>query len=160
MRGLDYYTRTLFEFECERLGAQSGIGGGGRYDGLIEQLGGPSTPGCGWALGVDRIALALEQQEGTAEDVAEQRDGVFVVAEEDGRERALALVTELRRAGIPADLDLAGRALKGQMKQADRVGARYALILAGDAKATLRDMSSGEEREIDPATLVETLSSP
>src|SRR3954463_7076671 len=62
VRGLDYYTRTVFEFECERLGAQSGIGGGGRYDGLIEQLGGPATPGCGWAFGVDRIALALEQQ--------------------------------------------------------------------------------------------------
>src|SRR3954452_991410 len=62
VRGLDYYTRTVFEFDCERLGAQSGIGGGGRYDGLIEQLGGQSTPGCGWALGVDRVALALEQQ--------------------------------------------------------------------------------------------------
>jgi histidyl-tRNA synthetase len=161
VRGLDYYTRTLFEFECERLGAQSGIGGGGRYDGLIEQLGGPATPGCGWALGVDRIALALEQEEGAAAAEAdEQRDGVFVVAEDSGREQALTLVTELRRTGIPADLDLAGRAHKGQMKQADRVGARYALILGGDGKATLRDMSSGEEREVDPATLVETLSSP
>jgi histidyl-tRNA synthetase len=160
VRGLDYYTRTVFEFECRRLGAQSGIGGGGRYDGLIEQLGGPPTPGCGWALGVDRIALALEPEGGAAEGAGEQRDGVFVVAEEDGRERALALVTELRRAGIAADLDLADRSAKGQMKQADRVGARHALILSGDAKATLRDMTSGEEREIDPATLVETLSSP
>jgi histidyl-tRNA synthetase len=160
VRGLDYYTRTLFEFECESLGAQSGIGGGGRYDGLIEQLGGPPTPGCGWALGVDRIALALEQQAGDEAGAEEPRDGVFIVAEEVDRQRALALVTELRRAGIRADLDLAGRAQKGQMKQADRVGARYALILGGDAKATLRDMDSGEEREIDPATLVETLSSP
>jgi histidyl-tRNA synthetase len=160
VRGLDYYTRTVFEFECERLGAQSGIGGGGRYDGLIEQLGGPPTPGCGWALGVDRIGLALEQQQGTAGEADEKRDGVFIVAEEVGRQRALALATELRRAGIPADLDLAGRAIKGQMKQADRVGARYALILFGDAKATLRDMTSGEEREVDPTTLVETLSSP
>jgi histidyl-tRNA synthetase len=161
VRGLDYYTRTVFEFECDRLGAQSGIGGGGRYDGLIEQLGGPPTPGCGWALGVDRIALALEPDgEVSGEGADEARDGVFVVAEDDGRERALALVTELRRAGIAADLDLAGRAIKGQMKQADRVGARYALFLSGEAKANLRDMSSGEEREIDPATLVETLSSP
>jgi histidyl-tRNA synthetase len=161
VRGLDYYTRTLFEFECESLGAQSGIGGGGRYDGLIEQLGGPPTPGCGWALGLDRIALALEQQAGESGAGADEgREGVFIVAEEVGRQRALALVTELRRAGIPADLDLAGRAAKGQMKQADRVGARYALILSGDSKATLRDMSSGEEREIDPATLVETLSAP
>ena len=159
VRGLDYYTRTLFEFECKHLGAQSGIGGGGRYDGLIELIGGPPTPGCGWALGVDRIALALEAQEDAAEGET-SREGVFVVAEEDGRDAALALVTELRRAGMTADLDLAGRATKGQMKQADRVGARYALILSRDAKATLRDMDSGEEREVDPATLVETLSSP
>jgi histidyl-tRNA synthetase len=156
VRGLDYYTRTVFEFECDRLGAQSGIGGGGRYDGLIEQLGGPPTPACGWALGVDRIALALE-----GGDLGEtERDGVFVVAEEDDRDSALALVTELRRAGIHADLDLAGRTVKGQMKQADRVGARHALILGGDGKAKLRDMSSGEEREVDPATVAETLSSP
>jgi histidyl-tRNA synthetase len=156
VRGLDYYTRTVFEFDCERLGAQSGIGGGGRYDGLIELIGGPPTAACGWALGVDRIALALE-----ATDEAERgRDGVFVVAEGDHRDSALALVTELRRAGIRADLDLGDRAVKGQMKQADRIGARHALILGGDGKATLRDMSSGEERQIDPATVAETLSSP
>ncbi len=159
VRGLDYYTRTLFEFECDRLGAQSGIGGGGRYDGLIELLGGPPTPGCGWALGVDRIALALEDQAGAGDAEQKERDGVFIVADDDGRNAALALVTELRRKGIPADLDLAGRATKGQMKQADRVGARYALILSGEANATLRDMDSGEERQVDPATLVETLSS-
>ena len=158
VRGLDYYTRTVFEFDCERLGAQSGIGGGGRYDGLIEQLGGPPTPGCGWALGIDRIALALDQQSGA--DAEQERRGAFVVADDDDRQRALVLVTELRRAGIRADLDLAGRAMKGQMKQADRFGARHAVILGDDAKATLRDMTSGEEREVDPATLVETLSSP
>ena len=158
VRGLDYYTRTVFEFDCESLGAQSGIGGGGRYDGLIEQLGGPPTPGCGWALGVDRIALALA--DGAARGPEEPRQGVFVVAGDDRRDTALALVTELRRAGIPADLDLAGRGTKGQMKQADRIGAHYALILSEEAKATLRDMGSGEERQVDPATLVETLSSP
>ena len=148
VRGLDYYTRTVFEFECDRLGAQSGIGGGGRYDGLIEQLGGPPTPGCGWALGVDRIALALEDRR-----PAEEPDSATGSSSSPGTRtatRALALVTELRRAGIPADLDLAGRATKGQMKQADRVGARYALILAEDGRATLRDMDSGEEREVDP----------
>ncbi|HEY7268111.1 MAG TPA: histidine--tRNA ligase [Solirubrobacterales bacterium] len=154
VRGLDYYTRTVFEFDCERLGAQSGIGGGGRYDGLVELIGGPPTPANGWALGVDRIALALEQSE--AEEP--ERDGVFVVAADDDRDTALALVTELRRAGLDADLDLAGRATKGQMKQADRVGARYALIL-GDGGATLRDMTSGTERQVDTATVVETLSS-
>ncbi|HEX6585859.1 MAG TPA: histidine--tRNA ligase [Solirubrobacterales bacterium] len=150
VRGLDYYTRTVFEFECERLGAQSGIGGGGRYDGLIEQLGGASTPGCGWAIGVERIALALGEQKPQA------GADVFVVAEGEERERALALVSELRRAGLVADLDLADRAVKGQMKQADRVGARYALILAGEA-ATLRDMGSGKEREIDLARVAEEI---
>jgi histidyl-tRNA synthetase len=161
VRGLDYYTRTVFEFECERLGAQSGIGGGGRYDGLIEQLGGPPTPGCGWALGVDRIAIALEPQDVAAgEGVEPEREGVFVVADDADREAALSLVTELRRAGLTADLDLAERAIKGQMRQADRVRARYALILSGDGQATLRDMSSGEEREVDPAKVAETLSAP
>jgi histidyl-tRNA synthetase len=155
VRGLDYYTRTVFEFECERLGAQSGIGGGGRYDGLIEQLDGPATPACGWALGVDRIALALEDTEAAGPD--RDRDGVFVVAEEQGRQAALAVVTELRRAGLRAELDLGGRATKGQMKQADRVGARHALILAGSGEATLRDMVSGDERQIDPSRAAQEL---
>jgi histidyl-tRNA synthetase len=101
VRGLDYYTRTVFEFECERLGAQSGVGGGGRYDGLIEQLGGQSTPACGWAIGIERIALALGDEE------AVPGADVFIVAEGDARERALALATELRRGGLAADLDLA-----------------------------------------------------
>src|SRR3954453_19552803 len=92
VRGLDYYTRTVFEFECDRLGAQSGIGGGGRYDGLIELLGGPPPPACGWAIGVDRIALALDPVEGEKGSYAEKaRDGVFVVAEDDDRTAALAL---------------------------------------------------------------------
>ncbi len=152
VRGLDYYTRTVFEFECERLGAQSGVGGGGRYDGLVEQLGGPPTPAIGWAIGIERVALAL------GEEAEEPSTLVFIVAEGDGRERAMSIATELRRAGLAADLDLADRAVKGQMKQADRLGARYALIL-GDDGATLRDMGSGEEREIDPAKVAEQLAS-
>src|SRR5919106_440695 len=158
VRGLDYYTRTVFEFESGRLGAQSALGGGGRYDGLVELLGGAPTPACGWALGIDRIALALEGQEG--DQAARERDGVFVVAEADDRDGALALVIELRRAGVAADLNLGDRAIKGQMRQADRAGARYALILPSDGKATLRDMTSGEEREIDAESVVETLSAP
>jgi len=150
VRGLDYYTRTVFEFECERLGAQSGIGGGGRYDGLIEQLGGPATPANGWALGIERVALALGEQP------PEAAPDVFIVAADGERERALALATELRRAGRAADLDLGGRALKGQMKHADRIGARYALILDG-SKATLREMESGSEREVDPGSVADEL---
>jgi histidyl-tRNA synthetase len=151
VRGLDYYTRTVFEFECDRLGAQAGIGGGGRYDGLIEQLGGQPTPANGWALGVERVALALGEagEAGVAQ--------VFIVAGDGARERALALATELRRAGLAADLDLGGRAIKGQMKQADRSGAGYALILEDDAPPVLRDMRSGEQREVEPGRLAEEL---
>jgi histidyl-tRNA synthetase len=151
VRGLDYYTRTVFEFECERLGAQAGVGGGGRYDGLIEQLGGRPTPACGWAAGVERIALALGEEAG---EVSIQ---VFIVADGEARERAMAMATELRRAGLAADLDLADRAVKGQMKQADRAGARHALILEGDSAPILRDMESGGQREIDPARLAEEI---
>jgi histidyl-tRNA synthetase len=150
VRGLDYYTRTVFELHCDRLGAQSQIGGGGRYDALIEQLGGPATPAIGWALGVDRTALALGEVEPPA------REGVFIVADEDSRERALALAIELRRAGDVADLDLADRSLKGQMKQADRSGARHAVILEGEG-AKLRDLESGEQREVELDRLAEEL---
>ena len=147
VRGLDYYTRTVFELHCDRLGAQSQIGGGGRYDGLIEQLGGPATPAIGWAIGIERVALAL------AEPESPQRVDVFIVAGEEDRERALALATELRRAGVAADLDLAGRSHKGQMKQADRSGAGRVVLLEG-GRARVRDFGSGEEREADPSSLV------
>jgi histidyl-tRNA synthetase len=151
VRGLDYYTRTVFEFTCDRLGAQSGIGGGGRYDGLVEQLGGPATPANGWAAGVERIVLALDEAEPTPD-----RD-VFVAASEGQRGQALALVTALRRAGLRAELDLAGRSMKGQMRQADRVGARHAVILDEDGGVALRDMSSGEQRQVDPGRVAEEL---
>jgi histidyl-tRNA synthetase len=152
VRGLDYYTRTIFSFVCEGLGAQSEVGGGGRYDGLIEQLGGPATPAIGWATGVERIMLALgEAEEETA------RDAFLAVADPDQRRRALALAGELRRAGLSAELDLAGRGLKGQLKHADRIGARRVLILEADGSAQLRDMGSGEQRPVDPADLVEEI---
>jgi histidyl-tRNA synthetase len=151
VRGLDYYTRTVFEFMCDRLGAQSGIGGGGRYDGLIEQLGGSPTPGSGWAVGVERIILALGEPE------AERSSDVFVAAADGQRERALTIVTELRHTGLRAELDLAGRGMKGQMKQADRVGARHAVILDKDGAATLRDMRTGDQREVDPSRVAEEI---
>jgi histidyl-tRNA synthetase len=153
VRGLDYYTRTIFEFTCDRLGAQSGVAGGGRYDGLVELLGGPPTPAIGWAAGIERILLAL----GEAEE-AEQRDVFVAAAEDDQRARALALVIELRNAGLSAELDLARRSLKGQLKQADRIGAQKALILELGGQAQLRDMRTGEQRAIDPARAVEEIS--
>jgi histidyl-tRNA synthetase len=151
VRGLDYYTRTVFEFHSERLGAQSQVAGGGRYDGLIELLGGPGTPASGWAAGVERILLALD-----AEDEPTHRD-VFIAAEGDQRERALALATELRHAGLRAELDLGDRGLKGQMRHADRLGAAHAVILDGEGGAQLRDMRSGEQRDIELASVVEEL---
>ena len=150
VRGLDYYNRTVFEFTCDRLGAQSGLGGGGRYDGLVELLGGPPTPAVGWAAGIERILLAL------ATPPDPEPIDVFVVAGED-RARAFALVGELREAGLAADLDLAGRSFKGQMKQADRSRAAHAVILEPDGTAKLRDMSSGDQREIEPAAIVAAL---
>lgn len=152
VRGLDYYTRTIFSFVCEGLGAQSEVGGGGRYDGLIEQLGGPPTPAIGWAAGVERILLALGEQ-------AEQpgRDAFLAVADAEQRPRALALANELRHAGLTAELDLAGRGLKGQLKHADRIGARNVVILEADGGAQLRDMASGEQEPVDPAGLVEAI---
>jgi histidyl-tRNA synthetase len=151
VRGLDYYTRTVFEFHCGRLGAQSQVAGGGRYDGLIELLGGPPTPANGWAAGVERILLAI----GAGDE--ERPQDVFVAADDAQRERALAAVTELRRAGLRADLDLAGRSMKGQMRQADRGGASHAVILEEGGGVQLRDMRSGEQREVDLARIAEEL---
>ena len=150
VRGLDYYNRTVFEFTCDRLGAQSGLGGGGRYDGLVELLGGPATPAVGWAAGVERILLAMKTR-----PEPEPID-VFVVTGGD-RAAASALVRRLRDAGLAADLDLAERSFKGQMKQADRSGARHAVILEGDGTAKLRDMSSGDQRDVDPGAIAAEL---
>jgi len=151
VRGLDYYTRTIFSFVCDRLGAQSEIGGGGRYDGLVEQLGGKPTPAVGWAAGIERIALALDESvEATGRDV------FLAVADPERRPQALTLVGELRRAGLSAELDLAGRGLKGQLKHADRIGARQVAILDADG-AQLRDMSSGEQRPVEVGNLLEEI---
>ena len=151
VRGLDYYTRTVFEFTSDELGAQSALGGGGRYDGLVAELGGPETPGVGFAAGIERILLALQAEP------AEPAIDVFVVSGEGERDAAFALVTELRQGGLRAELDLAGRSAKGQMKQADRLGAARAVILDGDT-ATVRDMETGDQQELDRAGAVAALS--
>jgi histidyl-tRNA synthetase len=152
VRGLDYYTRTIFSFVCDRLGAQSEIGGGGRYDGLVEQLGGPATPAVGFAAGIERILLALDE-----EVPSPGRDAFVAFADPSQRERAMALAVELRHAGLSAEVDLAGRNLKGQFKHADRIGARRVLILEADGSAKLRDMQSGEQRDADPGNLVDEM---
>ena len=152
VRGLDYYTRTIFSFVCDALGAQSEIGGGGRYDGLIEQLGGAPTPAVGFAAGIERILLALDE-----EAPATGRDAFVAIADPSQRERAMALAVELRHAGLSAEVDLAGRSLKSQLKHANRLGARRVLILEADGSAQLRDMSTGEQRPADPGKLLDEM---
>lgn len=160
VRGLDYYTRTTFEFLHDGLGAQSAVGGGGRYDGLSESIGGPALPGVGWALGVDRTVLALD-----AENVAAATPPtcqVFAVPLGGAaRDTLFGLVTALRRAGVAADLAYGERGLKGAMKAADRSGASHALI-AGDRDldegvVQLKDLGSGEQKPVELEAVVPTL---
>jgi histidyl-tRNA synthetase len=149
VRGLDYYTRTVFEFTSDALGAQSGVGGGGRYDGLIEQIGGPPTPGMGWAAGVERMLLASPPP-----PVAPPPLTLYVAyAKPELRGDAFRLAADARRAGHPARVELGGRSLKGQLKQADRAGARYVAIL-GDEGTALKDMETGEQREVEAGTVM------
>lgn len=148
VRGLDYYTRTAFEFVAGGLGSQNAVGGGGRYDGLAELLGGPQVPGIGFALGLDRILLSL----GADSDI-EGPVVAYVVALGDGAQKAaLPLVTSLRAAGIGCDLDHLGRGMKGQMKDADRSGARFAVIIGDDeltaGEATVKTLRSGEQERV------------
>jgi histidyl-tRNA synthetase len=148
VRGLDYYTRTTFEFQHDGLGAQSAVGGGGRYDGLSEDVGGPPMPGVGWALGVDRTVLAL-RAEGVAPGATGRCDVFAVPLGAAAKGRLLVVVAALRAAGIRADLAYGDRGLKGAMKAADRSGARLAVVL-GDrdieaGEAQLKDLASGEQ---------------
>lgn len=165
VRGLDYYTRTTYEFDHPLLGAQSGIGGGGRYDGLSEDIGGPPLPGIGFGLGLDRTVLALEaesQEDGAAAFTTGPRCEAFGVALGDAAERRMfALVDELRRAGIAADMAFGGKRLKGAMKDADRSGARYAVILGerdiADGVAQVKDLAEGEQTAVPLTGIVTTL---
>lgn len=149
VRGLDYYTRTVFEFPSRSLGFA--LGGGGRYDGLVEEMGGSPTPGLGFGLGMDRIMLALE--EGKVEFPEEDRCEVYIAAMGDKAQvKALELVDRLHRCGIIADCDICGRGLKAQMKYAGKIGAKFSMVLGEDelssGSAVLKDMSSGETRKV------------
>ena len=138
VRGLDYYTKTTFEFVHDGLGAQSGIGGGGRYDGLMAQIGGPDLSGIGYGLGVDRAVLALEA-EGVELEGADRRVDVFGIAiGDEARTTMSKLIDELRAAGVSADMSYGQRGLKGSMKGADRAGAKFALVLGE------RELEAGE----------------
>ncbi|GHH75702.1 histidine--tRNA ligase [Streptomyces sulfonofaciens] len=160
VRGLDYYTRTTFEFVHDGLGSQSAVGGGGRYDGLSEMLGGPALPSVGWALGVDRTVLAL-RAEGVALDIPAATSVFAVPLGEEARRELFAKVTELRKAGVAADFAFGGRGLKGAMKAANRSGARFALVAGerdlAEGVVQLKEMESGEQRPVALAAVVDEL---
>jgi histidyl-tRNA synthetase len=142
VRGLDYYTRTVFEFTSDALGAQSGVGGGGRYDLLIEQLGGPPTPGVGWAAGIERILLASGAQS------EEQSPDVYVAHTPTATKDAFRLARDLFRLGASVELEHAGRSMKGQMKHAGRIGAEVVVVLDDDG------IRVSDERTSDVETAV------
>jgi histidyl-tRNA synthetase len=139
VRGLDYYTRTVFEFESPRLGAQSALGGGGRYDLLVEELGGPPTPANGWAAGIERILLAAGEEE-----AAEDSRVYVALAKPDAAREGFRLARRLREEGFRVEIEQAGRSLRGQLRQADRIGARSTVIV-GDG-IDVKDMESGAQR--------------
>jgi histidyl-tRNA synthetase len=134
VRGLDYYTRTTFEFKDDAIGAQDTICGGGRYDGLIEEIGGAPTPGIGFGAGVERLILSLGDEERDAPNV----DVFFVCHESADRARVMPLMAELRRRGLRADMDYGGRSQKGQLSQAGRLRAGWTVLVDG-GQATVRE---------------------
>jgi histidyl-tRNA synthetase len=156
VRGLDYYMRTTYEFDHALLGAQSGIGGGGRYDGLSEDIGGPPLPGIGFAVGLDRIVLAIEAERGAAAAATAVGCQVFGVAlGDEAHADVLMLITALRRAGARADMAFGSRGLKGAMKAADRSGARYAVLIGAEeqkaATVRIKDLESGDQQDVAAA---------
>jgi histidyl-tRNA synthetase len=150
VRGLDYYSRTAFEIQSEKLGAQSQVCGGGRYDGLVQELGGPAVPAVGWALGLERLAIVLEQTKGPA--VEPGPDAYLVAMGDEAKRAVLALARDLRRAGVRCDLSFAGGSFGKQFKAADRRGARFAVVLGEDeirkGTVSVKDLKSGEQEEV------------
>lgn len=158
VRGLDYYTRTTFEIQTERLGAQNAVAGGGRYDGLVKLLGGPAYPAIGFAVGMERVIALLKE----LSPCAQQSPDLFVAAlGETAQKMSFMWIQELRRAGLAAEMDYASRGLKAQLKYADRLGAKKVLMIGENelksGKVVLRDMSSGAQEEIDLDGLAEKL---
>ena len=156
VRGLDYYTRTTFEVLAGQIGAQNAVLGGGRYDGLVKQLGGPDRVGIGFAAGLERLVLALPEQV----KIPERKPDVFLAAMGDAaRESSMELLRDLRRAGLNAQVEYEGRSLKSQMKRADRLGARLVYMLGDDELArgevTVKHMAASTQEAIPRANAVE-----
>lgn len=149
VRGLDYYTRTVFEFPSKSLGFA--LGGGGRYDGLVEEMGGKPTPGLGFGLGLDRILMALEAQQVEFPQPVKCEMYIATMGEE-AQKKAFLLLDELHRCGIPADTDLCGRGLKAQMKYAGKIGAKFTMVLGDnelqEGKAEMKNMKTGEKKTV------------
>ena len=158
VRGLDYYTRTVFEFVSTDIGAQDTVCGGGRYDGLIEELGGPHVPSLGFGLGTGRLLMLLEAQ-GIELPKPSGCDIYIAPMGENASYEAAAIVADLRAGGISAQTDVVGRSLKAQMKYADKIGAKYTMVLGDDeiasGKAKIKNMDSGEATEMVLADLAE-----
>ena len=160
VRGLDYYTRTVYEIHHAGLGARSAVCGGGRYDNLVEQIGGPPTPATGFSIGIEATLLAMEREGATPPEEPVPDAYICSIGEKASLESAL-LATRLRDANLSIELDYEGRSLKAQMKQANKLGARFALIIGEDELASdsvrVRDMGSGEESTVPMAELAEKL---
>ncbi len=160
VRGLDYYTRTAFEIKYAPLGAQSTVAGGGRYDGLIEEMGGNPTPSVGFATGIERLLLALEKQ-GLLPEKNNTTDAYIVALGENAQTEAFKIMMDLRKAGLSVGMDYAGRSMKAQMKQANKAGALCAVILGDDeiaeGVAMLRNMTDSEQNKVPVADLVKEI---
>ena len=160
VRGLDYYTKTAFEIKYPPLGAQSAVAGGGRYDGLIEEIGGNPTPAVGFATGLERVLLALEKQN-LLPEMDTQTDAFVVALGDVAQGAAFKLLTKLRQAGLKAGMDYAGRSMKAQMKQANKANARFALIIGEDevkeACVQLKDMEKSEQQKVSFDNIIEKL---
>jgi len=158
VRGLDYYSRTTFELQTDRLGSQNAVAGGGRYDGLVKQLGGPDHPAIGFAIGIERLVALLEEDKESDEDTPE----LFIAGLGEAAERKVFdWVIELRKSGVWVEMDYASKSLKAQMKKANRLGAKKVLIVGDDelasGKGILRDMKTKEQEEVGLDDLVENL---
>lgn len=160
VRGLDYYTHTAFEFKAEGIGSIDTIGGGGRYNGLVAEIGGPDQPGIGFGMGLERVLLVLEKQ-GAAPKPEAGPDVYFVALGEAAEAKVVTLLNEARARGIVAEKDYGGRKMKAQLKAADRLGARYAAILGEDelerGEIVLKSLDTGEQENVALSTFVDRL---
>lgn len=158
VRGLDYYMRTTFEVITDRLGAQNAVGGGGRYNGLVKDLGGPDLPGIGFAIGMERLILLLQQER----EESRRSPRIFIAALSDAaRQKGFLLTQQFRNAGIETEMDYEGRSLKSQMRRADKFSARHVLILGEEELARgeiqLRDMMDKSQKNLSLETVVEAM---